>query len=618
MSGNNRGDYKDIQIPNIRRGPGGPMSRFMPSSKPKNTIGTLKRLWGFYMRELPMLIFILFLVLASTLLSLAAPYLIGLAVDSFDIKTGVLHASRFINVLTFLLIVYLAGAAFEFLRGYLMTGVSQKLVKGLRKTLFDKLQKLPLTFFDTNSHGDIMSRISNDIDNISSTIAQTTTQFMSSLIMILGSLVLMLVMSPVLTLAALIVVPLVFTLSKTVTTRTREYFREQQRLLGIVNGRIEENITGSRIVKAFQREALEIEEFKEVNDNLRAVSVKAQIWSGTMMPMMNVINNIGFTSITCVGAFLALRGAASAGTITSFLSYSRYFSRPLNDIAAMLNVIQSALAGAERVFEILDRPEEPADTADAKELMSLRGDIGFKNVYFSYTKDSPVLHDVSFDVRRGEIVALVGPTGAGKTTIVNLLTRFYELDSGAIHIDGTDITKYTRRSLRGNFSVVLQDMTLFTDTIEENIRYGRPDATREEVIAAAKMAYAHSFIIRLPNGYDTVVSNDSEILSAGQRQLLAIARAALSDAQILILDEATSNVDTRTEIKIQQAMLSLTRNKTCFIIAHRLSTIRDADRIFVIFDGKIKESGNHESLIARKGLYYEMERTMRAHLDNSH
>lgn len=604
MASKNMGD---VNIPRMGRpAGGGPQSRFAPTAKPKNARGTFRRLWSFYVKELPMLLLILLLILTMTAMTLAVPYLLGRAVDAYDIRAGVLDLTRFLSTVALIGAAYLVSWGVDFGQGYLMAGVSQKLVRIIRDTLFQKLLALPLRFYDASTHGDLMSRLSNDVDNISATIAQSTTQLMSSAITIVGSLSIMLALSPPLTLAALITVPLVLLLSRAITGRTRSFFRTQQRVLGELGGMVEENVTGLKMVKAFNREETEIERFADVNQRLREVSIKAQIWSGSMMPLMNVINNLGFASVTCVGALLALRGAVTVGVISSFLSYSRQFARPLNDIAGMLNVIQSALAGAERVFEVLDQAEEPEDAPDAVEMQRARGDIVFSHVDFSYGPEKKILQDVSFHAAPGEVIALVGPTGAGKTTIVNLLTRFYDVNAGEILIDGVDVRGYTRESLRRNFSVVLQEMCLFTGTIRENIRYGRPDATDEQVHAAAVTAGADGFISCLPDGYDTLVSGETDSLSEGQRQLLAIARAVLSDAPILILDEATSSVDTRTEIHIQRAMLKLMEGKTCFLIAHRLSTIKDADRILVVEGGRIVENGNHRELMEQKGLYYQM------------
>ena len=431
---------------------------------------------------------------------------------------------------------------------------------------------------------------------------------MSSLVMIVGSFVMMMVLSPYLTLAALMTVPMVFLLTRTIAKRTRALFREQQAVLGRMNGNIEEIISGMDVVRAFGREKSAIQDFEAYNDALCRVGIRAQIWSGYLMPIMNVINNVGFAAVACAGGVLAIKGFITVGTIASFLSYSRQFTRPLNDIANTFNTLQTAVAGAERVFEVLDQTEEPEDkdTETASGLDSIRGDVVFSDVSFGYSTDVPVLRHISFDAPAGSHIALVGPTGAGKTTIVSLLTRFYDVTGGAILVDGRDIREYPRSVLRDFFGIVLQDTYLFSGTIADNIRYGKLDATDEEVTAAATIANADSFIRRLPRAYGTPLTESGSNLSQGQRQLISIARVVLADPSILVLDEATSSVDTRTELHIQEAMLKLMAGRTTFIIAHRLSTIRGADRILVIDGGQIVEEGNHDELNRLSGVYANM------------
>ncbi|WP_240159796.1 ABC transporter ATP-binding protein [Paenibacillus aceris] len=584
----------------------GPLARGgrAPAVKPKNFKGTLRRLWSYIGTERKWLTIVFLFILADSALTLAGPYLIGVAVDAMagsQVNYSILDVTMIVLIST-----YIADGGLTFLQSWVMAGLAQRIVKRLRQTMFAKLQKLPLAFFDGRSHGDIMSRLSNDIDNVSNSISQSTTQLMAGSIAIVGSLVMMLILSPTLTLASLITVPLVFLLARTITKRTSVLFKDQQAQLGKLNGHIEETISGLLVVKAFNREKKAIDEFNSVNSRLYEVGLKAQIWSGFLMPLLSVINNIGFSAVAIVGGVLAVKGHITVGVIASFLSYSRQFVRPLNDIANTYNVLQSGVAGAERAFEVLDEAEEVEDEPGAVELQKPIGHVTFQDVTFGYRPDMPILKQVSFEAPAGSSLALVGPTGAGKTTIVNLVTRFYDAISGTILIDGRDIKSYTRDSLRRSFGIVLQDTYLFSGTIKENIKYGKPDATDAEVIAAAKLANADAFISRLPKHYDTPLSENGGNLSQGQRQLLAIARVILADPSILILDEATSSIDTRTERHIQEALLSIMKGRTSFIIAHRLNTIRDADTIMVIDRGEIAEQGNHSSLMSQDGTYSRM------------
>jgi ATP-binding cassette, subfamily B, multidrug efflux pump len=587
------------------RGFGGPKS-VMPVAKAKDFRGTLSRLWQYFGMERKRLAVIFALVTTSAAIGLLGPYLIGRAIDIMSSGENSLKLGMLAVVVIALAAAYICDVGISFMQGWLMARVSQNIVKNLRSSVFSKLQWLPIAFFDAKTHGEIMSRLSNDIDNISGTISQATTQLMMSIITVSGSLVMMLVLSPILTLASVITMPLVFMLTKSIANKTRRLFKEQQATLGKLNGHIEENISGFQVVKAFNHEDKAIQQFDEVNSVLCEIGIKAQVWSGYIMPLMNVINNLGFTMVAGVGGYLAVKDMVTIGVIASFLSYSRQFSRPLNDIAGIFNTLQSAVAGAERVFEIMDEKEEPEDLVEAAVLEKPKGHVVFDNVSFTYCKGEPVLKNISFEAGEGSSIALVGPTGAGKTTIANLLTRFYDVSEGRILIDGKDIRLYTRDSLRRCFGIVLQDTYLFSGTIKENIRYGRPSATDEEIEAAAAVTNADVFIKRLPMGYDTMLAESGGNLSQGQRQLLAISRAVLANPSILILDEATSSVDTRTELHIQEAMLKLMQGRTSFIIAHRLSTIKDADKIIVINKGEIVEQGSHNSLIERKGVYYDL------------
>ncbi|WP_223595296.1 ABC transporter ATP-binding protein [Neobacillus bataviensis] len=586
--------------------PGGAQRLRGPVVKPKNFKGTLKRLWTYFGKERKMLTVIFIFILVDAALMLAAPYLIGKSIDAMTLKRGKVDFDVLEMMIIVLIAAYIADALLTFLQGWLMAGVAQRIVKSLRESIFQKLQKLPVSFFDSRTHGELMSRLSNDVDNVSNTISQSTTQLMSGVIVIAGSLIMMLILSPLLTLASLITVPLVFLLTRTIAKRTSVMFKNQQIQLGQLNGHIEETISGIEVVKAFNHEEKVIEEFSTVNEKLREVGLKAQIWSGFLMPIMNVINNLGFAVVAVVGGILAVKSLITVGAIASFITYSRQFVRPLNDLANIFNILQSGVAGAERVFEIIDEQEEPADSSDAVPLESPKGHVVFENVSFGYRADVPILKNVSFEAEVGSSTALVGPTGAGKTTIVNLLTRFYDVTSGRILLDGRDIRDYTRDSLRSCFGFVLQDTYLFSGTIKENIKYGKPEATDEEVEQAARMANADAFIKRLPRQYDTVLSENGGNLSQGQRQLLAIARVFLAKPSLLILDEATSSIDTRTELHIQAALLTLMKDRTSFIIAHRLNTIRDADTIMVIDQGQIIEKGSHDALMSRQGRYYQM------------
>lgn len=577
-----------------------------PVIKPKNFKETFKRLWTYFGKERKLLMTILVLIIGSSGLGLLVPFLIGRAVDSMSSNKMSVDFNM-LKIITFILIItYFIDSFMNFIQGWIMAGISQRIVLNLRGTLFQKLQRLPVSFFDSHTHGEVMSRLTNDIENISTTISQSTIQLMSSSINIVGAFIMMIILSPLLTLASIITIPMVFFMTNIIARKTKVLFKEQQIMLGKLNGDIEEAISGIQVIKAFNREENVIGQFEEVNSKLCHVGIKAQVWSGYIMPLMNVINNIGFAAVASVGGILALRGLITVGIIASFLSYSRQFSRPLNDLANIFNTLQSAVAGAERVFETLDEDEEAKDVEEAKILEDVRGEVTFNQVNFSYRADKPILKNINFNVNAGINVALVGSTGAGKTTIVNLLTRFYEVSQGEILIDGKNIKEYTRDSLRKCFGIVLQDTYLFSGTIKENIKYGRLDAKDEEVEAAAVMANADHFINRLPHGYDTMLLDGGVNLSQGQRQLLAIARAILANPSILILDEATSNVDTRTELKIQEAMLKLMKGRTSFIIAHRLSTIKDADIIMVIDGGEIIESGSHQELIDKKGAYHKL------------
>jgi ATP-binding cassette subfamily B protein len=577
-----------------------------PVVKPKNFTRTLRRLWLYLNKERKLLMLIFILMLADSLLTLIGPYLIGMSIDAMSASMNMVNLEKLKIIVITLVFVYVLNGLLSFCQGWIMAGVSQQVVTNLRSTLFKKMQKLPIVFFDQHSHGELMSRLSNDIENVSSTISQSTIQLLSGSIAIIGSLIMMVALSPSLTLVSLLTAPLIILLARIIAKKTSKLFKEQQMQLGRLNGHIEETISGIQVVKAFNYEDKVIAEFDEINTKLCDVGLRAQIWSGFLMPLMNVINNIGFALIAIVGGVLAIDNLITVGVIASFLSYSRQFARPLNDIASLFNLLQSGVAGAERVFEILDEQEEAPDRPNAVVLEKAIGNVVFKNVSFGYRADVSVLKNVSFVANEGSSTALVGPTGAGKTTIVNLVTRFYDVTNGEILLDGRDIKDYTRDSVRRSFGIVLQDAYLFSGTIKENLKYGKPDATDEEMKAAAVMANADAFIARLPEQYDTLLSENGGSLSQGQKQLLAIARVILTKPSILILDEATSSIDTRTELHIQDALLKIMKDRTSFVIAHRLNTIRDADNILVIDHGEIVEKGSHDFLMYKKGVYHGM------------
>jgi ATP-binding cassette, subfamily B, multidrug efflux pump len=467
------------------------------------------------------------------------------------------------------------------------------------------MQTLPVRFFDQRSHGDLMSRLTNDVENVSNILASSFSQFLSSILSLVGTIVFMFLMNIPLALISLVVMPVTFFLTRALAKRTRAGFRQTQQSLGELNGIIEETITGERTVKAFVREQTTVDNFSQVNQTLRKVALRARVLASFMGPLMNMVNNLGLAIVACSGGWLAVQSLVTVGEVAAFINYAGRISFPLNQIAQLFNSIQSALAGAERVFELMDELPE-VDAVNARSFEHVKGDVTLKNVNFGYVADVPVLKQVSLHADAGQMIALVGPTGAGKTTIANLLTRFYDVDSGSIHIDGEDIRNVKKEDLRRKLALVLQDNFLFADTVMANIRYGRLEATDDEVKAAARLANADTFIHRLPHGYDTMLTERGSNLSQGQRQLLAIARAVLADPDILILDEATSNVDTRTEKHLQEALLRLMKGRTSFVIAHRLSTIRDADQVLVINNGEVIERGTHTSLLEQKGFYHNL------------
>lgn len=587
-------------------GGGGGRMRGAPVRHAKDFKGTCKMLWHFMGNLKYWLFLVVGIAAAISALGVAIPILVGRIVDAMGLIPGQANFTLLHKIILILAVVYLTDLILIFLRGYIMAGVSQQFVNRLRTALFAKLQKLSLAFFDTHESGDIMSRLTNDMDNISGSVAQSVTQLISGGLTILGTLVSMFVLSPILAATVLLTTPLIYLMTKIVTKRTGRYFREQQAYLGELNSHIEESITGIQTVRAYGREAQVVARFDALSESLRLSGTRAHIWSGFVMPVLNVINNFGYALISAIGGVLCIHEVLSVGVIASFVSLAKQFTRPLNELANTYNNFISAVAGAERVFEIMSEPEEIADRPGAVAEHKTIGHVRFDNVSFGYREDVRVLDNVSLDIRPHMRAAFVGPTGAGKTTIINLLTRFYDVDDGSITLDGIDLRDYTRDFIRSTFGVVLQETYLFEGSIRDNIRYGKLDATDEEVMEAARIAGADSFISRMENGYDSIIADNGQNLSAGQRQMLAISRAVLASPPILILDEATSNIDTRTEMHIQKVMAELMRGRTTFVIAHRLGTIRDADIIMVVEGGHIVERGTHDELMALGGFYYKM------------
>ena len=596
---------------------GPPMGR--PVEKAKDFKGTIKRLMQ-YLKPREFQIIMVFLMAAlSTVFAILSPKIMGKALtklfDGIIAKHMALRVNKPIpaidyayitRILIILILLYAASALFSYVQQYIMAGIAQNIVLQIRKDINDKLSRLPLKFFDSHTHGEILSRVTNDVDNIASTLQQSLTQLITSIVTIVGVIIMMLTISPLMTLIAFVTLPLCAIVTKQIASRSQKYFAEQQKDLGELNGHVEEMYTGHKIIKAFGHEDESIDKFNEINERLYKGSWKAQFISGIIMPLLNFINNIGYVLVCVVGGIMVTKRKIEIGDIQAFIQYSKQFTQPIVQTANIINILQSTVASAERVFELLDETEEIPDRPDVKELKSVEGNVKFEDVKFGYNEDSILINDMNIDVKKGQSIAIVGPTGAGKTTIVNLLMRFYEINDGRITVDGVDIRDISRRNLRSIFGMVLQDTWLFNGTIRDNIAYGRENASEEEIIQAAKAAHADHFIRTLPEGYDTVLNEEASNISQGQKQLLTIARAILADPSILILDEATSSVDTRTEIHIQKAMDALAKGRTSFIIAHRLSTIRDADLILVMNNGDIIEKGTHKELLDKKGFYADL------------
>ncbi len=591
----------------------------MMGGKPKETKKTIGRLLTYLGRDKGKIIVALICAICSSATMIAGSYLLSPIIDGLTktVQEAVQHPANAdaviqdgMRALLFGILlmggVYLTGLVATYLQQRIMIGVSQRALKTLRKDLFEHIQTLPVRYFDTNATGDIMSRFTNDVDAVGELLNNSVIQFISGAISIIGTVSVMFYMNVWLALLTIIMVPAMIKAGGFIAMRSSKYYRAQQSALGKLNGYIEETVTGQKVVKVFCHEDKAIEEFIGLNDDLKEKQIRAQFFGGIMGPVMGNLSQVSYGITACVGGLFCLAGKLTVGNLSVFVNFSRQFSRPINELSMQVNTMFSALAGAERVFKVMDEPSEEPDAADARTMDEIQGEVIMKNVTFGYNPDKVILKHMDLYAHAGQKVAFVGSTGAGKTTVTNLLNRFYDIQEGSITIDGIDIKDYERKSLRSHIAMVLQDTHLFTGTVRENIRYGRPDATDEEVEQAAKTASAHSFIMRLEDGYDTMLEGDGINLSQGQRQLLNIARAAISKAPILVLDEATSSVDTRTEMHIDHGMERLMKNRTTFVIAHRLSTVRNADCIMVLEQGEIIERGTHDQLLAMKGRYYQL------------
>ena len=591
----------------MRRGPGAPVE------KAKDFKGTMKKLLQYLGAYKISIVAVIIFAIGSTVFNIVGPKILGRATT--EIFKGLVRKvsggsgidfTKIGKILGMLLVLYLCSALFSFIQGYIMTGVSQKLTYRMRKEISEKINRLPMNYFDKMTHGEVLSRITNDVDTLSQSLNQSATQVITSVATIIGVLIMMLSISPLMTLTALLLLPISMGFISVIVKRSQKYFMSQQEYLGHVNGQVEEVYGGHNIVKAFNKEQDVIATFDKDNDMLYQSAWKSQFLSGMMMPIMQFVGNLGYVAEVILGGYLAMKSVIEVGDIQSFIQYVRNFTQPIQQVAQVANMLQSTAAASERVFEFLEEEEEEQTVTDPVPVDDLEGRVEFDHVHFGYNPDHIIINDFSVKVEPGQKIAIVGPTGAGKTTMVKLLMRFYDVNEGAIKVDGHDIRDFNRSELRKMFGMVLQDTWLFKGSIEENIRYGKLDATHEEVVEAAKAAHVHRFVQTLPGGYNMELNEEASNVSQGQKQLLTIARAILEDPKILILDEATSSVDTRTEIQIQKAMDNLMRGRTSFIIAHRLSTIRDADLILVMKDGDIVEQGNHEELLAKNGFYADL------------
>lgn len=595
-------------------GPGGP-GMGAPAEKAKDFKGTLKRLIT-YMRPFKLQLgSVVLMAILSTVFAIISPKVMGEATTVLfegimgkmqGIPGAAIDFDAIGKIIVYLLGLYLLSSLFSYFQQYLMADVSQKTVYNLRKQVNDKLSRLPLKYYDARTHGEILSRVTNDMDNISSTLQQSMTQLITSILTIIGVIVMMLTISPLMTLIAILTIPLSIVAITSIAKRSQREFVRQQKELGMLNGHVEEMYTGHKVIKVFGREQKSLQQFDEINERLYEAGWKAQFISGVIMPIMSFIGNIGYVLVAVVGGILVLKGKIKIGDVQAFIQYTRQLSQPIAQTANIANIIQSTVASSERVFEVLDEAEEAPDPAHPVKIEEPKGEVSFNHVRFGYQDHAVLIEDMNIHASKGQTIAIVGPTGAGKTTLINLLMRFYEVNDGSITVDGVNIAEMRRGDLRSMFGMVLQDTWLFNGTIRDNIAYGREGATEEEIIRAAKTAHADHFIRTLPDGYDTILNEEASNISQGQKQLLTIARAVLADPAILILDEATSSVDTRTEIYIQKAMNELMKGRTSFVIAHRLSTIKDADLILVMNHGSVIEQGTHEELLAQGGFYADL------------
>ena len=607
-------DEKNTEFDSAQRRRPGRMQRgMMPGEKAKDFKGSFGKLFSYLGSYRAAIVLVMVLAACSTVFSVLGPKIMGKATTSLSeglmnkiAGTGGIDFNYIAKILLITLGLYLISSVLSFCQGMIMTGITQKICYRMRKEISEKINRMPMKYFESRTYGEVLSRITNDVDTLGMGLNQSVTQIITSVATLIGTLVMMLSISPLMTLIALIVLPVSAALVSAVVKISQKHFKMQQEYLGHINGQVEETYSGHLVIQAFNKEKESIRKFNETNSVLYESAWKSQFLSGMMQPIMVFVGNLGYAGVAISGGILAIKGKIGIGDIQAFIQYVKNFTQPIQQIAQVINQVQSMTAASDRVFEFLEEEEEEQTVEDPVSLAEVKGEVSFDDVSFGYQKDQIIIHDFSAKAMPGQKIAIVGPTGAGKTTIVKLLMRFYDVNSGKICIDGHDIRNFNRRELRDAFGMVLQDTWLFKGTIMENIRYGRLDATDEEVIAAAKAAHAHHFIQTLPGGYDMELNEDASNVSQGQKQLLTIARAILADNPILILDEATSSVDTRTEIRIQKAMDNLMRGRTSFIIAHRLSTIRDADLILVMKDGDIIEQGNHEELMKQQGFYAEL------------